>query len=72
MAGVKEAEFSASLCGNLKLTHFEIGKRKKRKGRGTNVPTRLFYFCLIKTYPPTRITTAAPTAPATIAIVKSG
>ncbi len=46
--------------------------REKRKGMGTNVPNRLLYFCLIKTYPPTRITTAAPTAPATIAIVKSG
>ena len=48
----------------------EIQDIKKRKGEGTKSPIR-FYFCRSSTYPPTRITTAAPTAPATIAIVKS-
>ena len=55
------------------LTYFELEYlQKKRRGRGHMSPkTVLDYFCLRRTKPPTRITTAAPTAPATIARVAS-
>jgi hypothetical protein len=71
---IKETRFHAihqSLKGEGNISSQREGQ--KEKGEGTAVPYIILnYFCLSSTKPPTRITTAAPTAPATIAKVQSG
>jgi hypothetical protein len=71
---IKETLFNA-IClhyNNEKRLRTKEGEQKEKE-EGTNVPyIPLDYFCLSNTKPPTRITTAAPTAPATMARVQSG